>query len=142
MKKVIVINGPNINMLGSREPQIYGDISIDQLETLLKSEGKRIGIQVDTYQTNHEGNIIDYIHNAENGYDCIILNAGALTHYSIAIRDAISAVKVPVIEVHLSNIFAREKFRKNSVIAPVCRGHISGFGISSYIIALNSTLLL
>lgn len=140
MKKILVINGPNLNLLGKREPDIYGTDTLGSIEDIIKEEGKRLEVEVDTFQTNHEGNIIDAIQNATGKYNSIILNAGAYTHYSIAIRDAISSVKVPVIEVHLSNIHSREEFRKVSVIAPVCKGQISGFGAHSYILALNAVL--
>lgn len=137
MKKVIVINGPNLNLLGTREPEIYGDKSINHILDQLEGDAKKYNIELEFFQSNHEGELIDKIHEAfENKYQGIIINPGAFTHYSYAIRDAISAVMIPTIEVHISNIHTREKFRSKSVIAPVCIGQISGLGIHSYSTAL------
>ncbi|NLM74153.1 MAG: type II 3-dehydroquinate dehydratase [Clostridiaceae bacterium] len=137
MPKVRVINGPNLNLLGVREPDIYGKKSLQFIEESLKKEAQDYGIQIDFYQSNHEGGIIDSIHQAfELKYDGIIINPGAYTHYSYAIRDAISAVGIPCVEVHISNIHNREDFRAKSVIAPACLGQISGFGADSYSAAL------
>jgi len=138
MKKILVINGPNLNMLGVREPEVYGDMTLDAINTRIASEAEVMRIEVDFFQSNSEGGIIDAIQSAEGEADGIILNAGAYTHYSYAIRDAISSISVPCVEVHLSNIFARDDFRHDSVIAPVCAGHISGFGIKSYLLALRA----
>ncbi|NLM75028.1 MAG: type II 3-dehydroquinate dehydratase [Clostridiaceae bacterium] len=137
MLKIRVINGPNLNMLGVREPEIYGKQTLNDIEDLLRIEAQALDIQLDFFQSNHEGEIIDSIHGAymEN-FDGLIINPGAYTHYSYAIRDAVSSVKIPCIEVHLSNIYVRDEFRKNSVVAPVCTGQISGFGSDSYIAAL------
>lgn len=131
-----MINGPNLNMLGKREPQIYGNLTLEFINDKLYNIGKKAGIELDFVQSNLEGELINHIHNSAD-YDGIILNAGAYTHYSIAIRDAISSVEVPVIEVHLSNIHKREEFRHKSVIAAVCVGQISGFGQYSYELALD-----
>ncbi len=137
MPKVKVINGPNLNLLGIREPDIYGEISIEHIEESLKKQAQDYGIQIDFVQSNHEGAIIDSIHEAlDLNYDGLIINPGAYTHYSYAIRDAISAVRIPCIEVHISNINNREEFRTKSVIAPACIGQISGFGAESYFAAL------
>ncbi len=137
MKDVLVINGPNLNLLGEREPEVYGGMNYNKLCEDIAAHAEVIGFSsVKFYQSNHEGDIIDMIHNARLTKCGIILNAGAYTHYSYAIRDAIAAVNIPVIEVHISNVFAREEFRKESVIAPVCSGHISGFGTFGYNIAL------
>lgn len=137
MAKIRVINGPNLNLLGIREPGIYGTQTLADLEKRLKNEASTYGIELDFFQSNHEGAIIDSIHNAFNsGYKGLIINPGAFTHYSYAIRDAISAVKIPCIEVHLSNTNAREDFRTKSVIAPVCTGQINGLGFDSYSAAL------
>lgn len=138
MKKVLVINGPNLNLLGSREKDIYGTATLGDLEDMVQQEANKIGFSVDFFQSNHEGEIIDRIHKAKEEYLAIILNAGAYTHYSIAIRDAIKAVDMPVIEVHMSNIYNREEFRSKSVISPVCKGQISGFGVGSYILAVHA----
>lgn len=137
MMKIRVLNGPNLNLLGTREPDVYGRQTLEDIEKKLDIEAQSYGIKLDFFQSNHEGEIIDSIHEAfTSGYDGLIINAGALTHYSLAIRDAISGVKLPCIEVHLSNIHAREEFRSKSVIAPVCMGQISGFGAESYSAAL------
>ena len=136
--KVFVINGPNLNLLGVREPGVYGTDSLESIEIEMEREAGRLGIELDCYQSNHEGDIVDTLHRAMNLADGVILNAGALTHYSYALRDAIAAIKIPVIEVHLSNIHAREEFRHTSVIAPVCVGSIAGFGKNSYLLALKA----
>jgi len=135
MKNVLILNGPNLNMLGSRETDIYGNLGLDDINTMLAEYASKHGIKCDFFQSNIEGEIIDKIHSSN--HNAIIINAGALTHYSIALRDAIAAVKIPAIEVHLSNILAREEFRAQSVISPVCKGIISGFGKHSYILALE-----
>ena len=136
--KVLVINGPNLNLLGVREPGVYGSDSLESILNELKQEAEKLDIILACYQSNHEGDIIDTLHRAMKEADGVILNAGALTHYSYALRDAISAIKIPVIEVHMSNIHAREEFRHTSVIAPVCAGSIAGFGKNSYILALSA----
>lgn len=136
--KVFVINGPNLNLLGVREPGVYGNESLDSILAEMKGEAEKLGIELECYQSNHEGDIVDTLHNAMTEADGVILNAGALTHYSYALRDAISAIKIPVVEVHMSNIQAREEFRHHSVIAPVCRGSIAGFGKNSYMLALKA----
>jgi 3-dehydroquinate dehydratase-2 len=137
MKKIIVINGPNMNMLGAREPDVYGTLSLEGLESLISREAAALGAACTCLQSNSEGEIVTELQNAA-GADGVILNAAAYTHYSIAIRDAISAIAAPVIEVHMSNIYARESFRAKSVISPVCAGVISGFGARSYILALHA----
>ena len=134
--KILIINGPNLNMLGKREPDIYGNSSLDDVNNYI--EDKCEGFELSFYQSNIEGEIIDVIHKSIEDYDGIVLNAGAYTHYSFAIRDAIASVNIPCIEVHLSNVFGRDEFRKNSVIAPVCKGSISGFGADSYVLAVKS----
>ena len=135
--KILIINGPNLNMLGKREPSIYGSDTLETINQEITSHAEEHNISVEFVQSNIEGVIIDYIHEANNNFDGIILNAGAFTHYSYAIRDAISSVTTPVVEVHLSNIHAREEFRHKSVLASVCVGQISGFGKYSYILALE-----
>lgn len=135
---ILVINGPNLNLLGRREPGIYGDETLETIQNDIAEEAKKLGANVEFFQSNSEGGIIDALHEAMDSKDGVILNAGAYTHYSYAIRDAIAAVKIPVIEVHMSNVDAREEFRHNSVIAPVCRGSIAGFGKYGYILALTA----
>jgi 3-dehydroquinate dehydratase-2 len=141
LKKVLVMHGPNLNLLGSREPEIYGSATLKDIDNLLAERAKAAGIGIDFFQSNHEGELIDTLQAARGRYDFIILNAGAYTHYSIAIRDAIAAIEVPVIEVHLSNIHRREEFRRVSVIAPVVMGQIAGLGIESYLAALEAVIL-
>lgn len=133
---ILIINGPNLNLLGRREPGVYGNDSLEELQREILEKAKLMKIEVDFFQSNHEGAIIDALHEAMDSYDGVVLNAGAYTHYSYAIRDAIAAIKIPVAEVHISNVHSREEFRHNSVIAPVCAGTISGFGKYSYILGL------
>ena len=138
--KILVLNGPNLNLTGLREPDHYGNATLDEINSALFEAASSLGIDTVFFQSNHEGDIIDYIHSARGNFDGIILNAGAFTHYSYAIRDAIAAVDVPTVEVHMSNIHAREEFRHLSVIAPVCIGSISGFGSFSYHLALAALI--
>jgi len=136
--KVLVINGPNMNLLGKREPEVYGSETLEDLEKAVSKEAENLDIEVTFFQSNHEGEIIDTIQTAqENDVDAIIINPGAFTHYSLAIRDAIKGTGIKAIEVHMSNIHSREEFRSKSVIAPVCMGQISGFGFKGYLAALN-----
>lgn len=138
-KKVIIINGPNLNLLGKREPDIYGDMSFeeffDEIKELYKSD-----IHLSAYQSNVEGELINKIQEVGFSYDGIILNAGGYTHTSVAIRDAVAAVKTPVIEVHISNPYSREEFRHTSLMSGVCKGLIAGFGMESYVLAIDSFL--
>ncbi len=136
-KKVLLLLGPNLNLVGIREKEIYGETAADAIEKAVAAYGKEIGIEVDIYQSNWEGAIIDKIHEARTKYDAVIINPGALTHYSYAIRDAIAGVSIPFIEVHMSNIHTREEFRHKSVTAPVCVGQIAGFGAKGYDMALD-----
>lgn len=140
MKKIIVINGPNLNLLGQREVEIYGRMNLKELSAQLGEIAKSHGIEIDFFQSNHEGEIVDKIQSSNGDHDLIIINPAAFTHYSIAIRDAIASIDLPVIEVHLSNIYAREEFREKSVIAPVCAGQISGLGPFSYVAALLAAI--
>jgi len=142
MRKVLVINGPNLNLLGTREKNIYGERTLADIENMLKEEADKLRMEVEFFQSNHEGDIIDKIHDARGKFDYIIINPGAYTHYSIAIRDAVKAVEIPTIEVHLSNIHSREEFRQKSVIAPVCVGQISGLGSTGYLLALRAAYML
>ncbi|MDD2716166.1 MAG: type II 3-dehydroquinate dehydratase [Candidatus Wallbacteria bacterium] len=136
MRKILVIHGPNLNLLGERKPEIYGNLTLDQINRKIEQSAKQFKISVLILQSNSEGEIIDAIQTAG---DCagLIINPGAYTHYSYAIRDAIEAIKIPTIEVHLTNIHAREPFRSESVIAPVCTGQISGLGCKGYLLALD-----
>ena len=137
LKKILVINGPNLNLLGTRESEIYGSTTLNDINAMLKTQADELGVAIDFMQSNIEGEIVTAIQNALKNYNFILLNAAAFTHYSVAIRDAISAIDVPVIEIHLSNVHAREEFRHHSVIAPVVMGQICGFGVDSYVAALN-----
>ena len=139
--KIFVINGPNLDMLGKREPEIYGSDTLDSLNAELASYCATVGVEPQFFQSNSEGELIDIIHSAHGTADGIVLNAGAYTHYSIAIRDAIAAVELPCVEVHLSNVHKREEFRHKSVISAVCTGVICGFGKKSYKLAIDALLL-
>lgn len=140
---VLVLNGPNLNLLGSREPHIYGHETLDDIATALEAQAQGLGVTVDIRQSNHEGHIVDWLQEAgARGALAVLLNAGALTHTSIAIHDAIKAISVPVIEVHLSNPHAREEFRHNSFVARAAKGTISGFGARSYALALDAAAAL
>lgn len=140
MKKILVMHGPNLNLLGEREPGIYGNDSYDSVNNEIVEYAASKGLKCDVFQSNHEGALIDKLHEARKIYDGIVLNAGAYTHYSYAIRDAIAAIKTPVVEVHLSDIHAREGFRANSVIEEVCIKQISGFGKKSYLLGIDALL--
>jgi len=137
LKKFMVINGPNLNMLGIREPGVYGNKSYTDLEAYIEDYAAKIGVEATVLQSNSEGEIIDFIHHALGNYDGIVINPGAYTHYSYAIHDALSAVALPAIEVHISNIHKREEFRHKSVTAPACIGQICGLGFRGYLLALN-----
>lgn len=138
MKRFLVLHGPNLNLTGVREKSVYGTGTLQDIDDALKKKAAALGVEVEFFQSNSEGALIDRIHSANGVFSGIVLNAGAYTHYSYAIRDAIAAVDVKVVEVHLSNIQAREEFRKTSVIAPVCLGSIAGFGPKSYLLALQA----
>ncbi len=141
--KILTIHGPNLNLLGRREPEIYGSKTLDMINREIDRHGEALALATTCYQSNHEGEIIDWLQNAgKEGFSGIIINPAAFTHTSVAIRDAIAAIELPVIEVHLSNISAREDFRQKSLTAAVCRGSISGFGSTSYLVALETFKLL
>lgn len=137
MLRILVLNGPNLNLLGTRKPEIYGTTTLADIEQQMRQRAEALGCQLDFLQSNHEGVLVEEIQKAKGKYQYIILNAAAYTHTSVAIRDAIEAVEVPTIEVHMSNIHAREAFRHNSWLAPVCVGQICGFGAKSYLLALQ-----
>jgi 3-dehydroquinate dehydratase-2 len=137
--KILIIHGPNLNLLGTRETGIYGSKSIDEINTSLNSLAKELGVEVTIKQSNHEGEIVDIIQKSKN-YSAIVINPAAYTHTSIAIRDAITAVNIPAVEVHLSNIHQREEFRQRSLIAPVAAGQVSGFGPESYLLGLRAAV--
>ncbi len=140
MKKILVIHGPNLNLLGKREPDVYGNVTIEEINTALKARAKELKLSLEAVQSNHEGEIVDIIGKADKKYSAIIINPAAYTHTSVAIRDALQAIKTPAVEVHLSNIYAREEFRRHSLTAPACCGQISGFGKNSYLLALEAVL--
>ncbi len=136
--KVLVLNGPNLNLLGKREPSVYGTITLAGIESRMRELAGQLGVEIEFYQSNHEGDLVDRIHQAEGVFDAVVFNPGAYAHYSIAIRDAVSSVSVPVVEVHMSNIHAREDFRRRLVIAPVAAGQISRLGAASYLLGLRA----
>ncbi len=138
MKRILVLHGPNLNLLGQREPEVYGRQTLADIDMELAGLAEELNLAIDTFQSNHEGDLIDRIHASENnGFSGIIINPGGLTHTSVALRDAISAIELPVIEAHLSNIHARESFRNHSYVAGVVVGQVSGFGAASYLLALR-----
>lgn len=140
MKKILVVNGPNLNMLGIREPGVYGRENYQTLCDMIKEKADEIGAEVAFFQSNSEGELIDALHRAYSEYDGVIINPGAYTHYSYALHDAIKAIGLPVIEVHISNIHTREEFRHKSVTAPACIGQICGLGLYGYILALEALI--
>lgn len=137
-EKILVIHGPNLNLLGEREPGFYGSTSFNELNEMIMERGKKLGQTVEIFQSNHEGAIIDKLQEARKEFDGVVINAGAYTHYSYAIHDAINDIKIPCVEVHISNIYGRDEFRSKSVISPVCAGTIAGFGIQGYFLALQA----
>ena len=140
---VFVLNGPNLNLLGLREPEIYGSDTLDDIAGLLEDRGQALGLEIDMRQSNHEGHLVDWLHEAQaSGAKAVLLNAGAFTHTSIALYDAIKSIKTPVIEVHLSNPHAREAFRHKSYVGMAAKGSIAGFGKNSYLLALEAAALL
>ena len=138
--KILFINGPNLNLLGQREPETYGRVTLAEIEGKVRERAARHGAEVDFRQSNIEGELVTWIQQAKGKFDAIVLNAAAYTHTSVALRDAIAAIGVPAIEIHLSNIYAREDFRQKSLIGPVCLGQITGFGVDSYLLAVDAAV--
>ena len=136
--RVLYLNGPNLNLLGTRETNVYGKVTLAEIEKQVREHATKLGAGMDFRQSNSEGDLVAWIQQAKGQYEVIVLNAAAYTHTSVAIRDAVAAVDVPTVEIHLSNIYAREEFRHHSLIAPVCRGQISGFGVNSYYLGLQA----
>ncbi len=141
MRKILILHGPNINLLGERQPEIYGNLTLEEIDKRLVQGGNKLGFEVHTRQSNHEGELIDMLQDARRWASGVIFNPGGYTHTSVALRDAITAIGIPVIEVHISNILAREDFRKISVISPVCKGTITGFGWNSYRLGIQALFL-
>jgi 3-dehydroquinate dehydratase-2 len=138
--KILFLNGPNLNLLGTREPEVYGRLTLKDIEAKVRDRAAKLSAEIDFRQSNLEGELVAWIQQSKGIYNVIVLNAAAYTHTSIALRDAISAVGVPTIEIHLSNVHAREEFRHKSLIAPVCKGQIAGFGAESYVLALEAAV--
>lgn len=138
--KILFLNGPNLNLLGQREPEVYGRLTLADIEAKVRARAKKLDAEVDFRQSNLEGELVGWIQQAKGSFDVIVLNAAAYTHTSVALRDAISAVGVPTIEIHLSNVYRREEFRHKSLIAPVCKGQITGFGAESYVLAVEAAV--
>ena len=138
--KILFLNGPNLNLLGQREPEVYGRETLADIEKKVRERAQKLGAEIDFRQSNQEGELVAWIQQAKGSAEAIVLNAAAYTHTSVALRDAISAVGIPTIEIHLSNVHAREEFRHKSLIAPVCRGQILGFGAASYVLAVEASV--
>jgi 3-dehydroquinate dehydratase-2 len=139
--KILTLHGINLNMFGQRDPAQYGTVTLPQIDALMQALGRELGVEVESFQTNHEGQMVERIHRAHtDGTAALVVNAGAWTHYSIGLRDALAILRIPVVEVHMSNIHAREPFRHHSVIADIARGQICGFGVDSYLLGLRAAV--
>ena len=138
--RILFLNGPNLNLLGSREPEVYGRTTLAEIEAKVRARAKEMGVEVEFRQSNSEGELVTWVQQTKERFEVIVLNAAAYTHTSVALRDAIVAVGIPTIEIHLSNIHSREEFRHKSLLAPVCRGQISGFGVNSYVLAIEAAI--
>lgn len=138
--KILILHGPNLNLLGTREPEVYGSMTLDDINQKMIALGKELGVEVICLQSNHEGALIDALHDARTWASGVVFNPGGYTHTSVALRDAISAIVIPVIEVHLSNVYAREEFRQTSFISAVCKGKVTGFGWHSYALGLRGLI--
>ncbi|MGD8457257.1 MAG: type II 3-dehydroquinate dehydratase [Anaerolineales bacterium] len=141
MGKILILHGPNLNLLGQREPDVYGHLTLDDIDQKLVEASKELGVTVDTFQSNSEGELVDALQQAGSEKDGVVFNPGGYTHTSVALRDAIAAIPIPVIEVHISNVFAREEFRHHSILAPACLGKITGFGWQSYLLGVQALVL-
>ena len=138
--KILFLNGPNLNLLGQRQPEVYGRTTLAEIETKVRKRATKLGAMIDFRQSNQEGELVNWIQDAKGKFNVIVLNAAAYTHTSVALRDAIAAVGIPTVEIHLSNVYAREEFRHKSMIAPVCAGQIIGFGVNSYLLGLDAAV--
>lgn len=138
MVAIMVLHGPNLNLLGQREPEVYGKMTLEQIDQRLAAAGRQLALEVRSFQSNSEGGLIDALHTAREWASGVIFNPGGYTHTSVALRDAVASIELPVVEVHLSNVYAREEFRHTSVISPVCAGKITGFGWRSYLLGLHA----
>ena len=140
--KILVLHGPNLNLLGKRQPEIYGRLSLDQINKKIQALARELGVEVETRQSNSEGDLVDWIQQAPKTFAALVINAAAYTHSSVALRDALTAAGIPAVEVHLSNIYRREEFRKRSLIAEAVVGQIAGFGVNSYLLGLRAAVIL
>ena len=141
-RKILVLHGPNLNLLGRRQPEIYGRLSLDQINRKIQALARELGVEVETRQSNSEGDLVDWIQQAPKTFAALVINAAAYTHSSVALRDALTAAGIPAVEVHLSNIYRREEFRKRSLIAEAVVGQIAGFGVNSYLLGLRAAVIL